>query len=376
MQNVAQAWLVYRLTQSSFMLGLVAFCGLFPVLLFSLVGGVVADRVNRHRLLILAHSLGLLQALVLAVITLGGWVQPWHIIVLSSILGVLHAFEMPARHSFIADMVPREDLPNAIALNSSAFNIARFMGPFMAGVFVGWWQEGPVFLINAVSFTAVLTGLLCMHVKPRDKTASTGSALSHIREGLSFAWHQPMIRAGLMILSMFSIVGTSMTVLMPVFAHQVFFGQSEVLGMLLGSMGIGALTGAFILAYRSTYHHLQVQIAAAGVVAGICLMLFPWMRVLLTAMPLLAIFGFCQTILAASINTLIQSLAPDQMRGRVMSIFSMVFIGLMPIGSLVSGYTAEKIGVDHTVLILGQICLLVSIIFMIYVTRKSIAAQK
>lgn len=373
---MAQAWLVYRLTESSFMLGLVSFCGLFPVLLLSLVGGVVADRVNRHRLLIIAHTLGLVQALVMAVLTLGGWVQPWHIIILSVVLGILHAFEMPARHSFLADMVPREDLPNAIALNSSAFNIARFIGPFMAGVFIGWWQEGPVFLINAVSFIAVLTGLLCMHVVPLEKSAATGSALGHIREGLSFAWGQPMIRAGLMILSMFSIVGTSMTVLMPAFAHQVFSGQAEVLGMLLGSMGIGALTGAFMLAYRSTYQHLQIQIGIAGIIAGICLMVFPSMRMLLTAMPLLAIFGFCQTILAASINTMIQSLAPDHMRGRVMSIFSMVFIGLMPIGSLISGYTAEKIGVDNTVWILGQICLLASIVFMIYVTKKPVAAKE
>jgi MFS family permease len=365
MQNVAQAWLVYRLTESSFMLGLTAFCALFPVLLLSLWGGVLADHINRHKLLVFAYSAGLAQALTLGLLTLTGHVQVWHILVLSALLGIIHALEMPARHSFLSDIVSRENLPNAIALNSSAFNIARFSGPFIAGILVANIGEGPVFIINALTFLAVIYNLLSMQLPSFQTVRTKGSVLVKMREGLGFAWSSQSIRISLMLLSVFSIVGTSLTVLMPVFTRSTFHGDSGVLGILLGTMGAGALIGALTLAYLSRNQGLQWYIGAAGLVAGLCLVVFSMTSEFMLAIPVLILFGFCQTILAASTNTLIQSQVSDVLRGRVMSIFSTVFIGFMPIGSISSGFIADRIGVNNTVYILGTISMLASIAFLI-----------
>jgi len=352
------------------MLGLAAFCGLFPVLLLGLWGGVIADHVNRHRLLIIAHTAGLIQAFLLGLLTLSGLVEPWHILVFSTVLGIIHAFEMPARHSFISDMVTRKNLPNAIALNSSAFNIARFLGPFMAGILVALWGEGVVFMINAASFLAVLYGLQLMRISPVITDGENMPVLLKIRQGLVFAWSNRQIRLSLMLLSVFSIVGTSLTVLMPVFTDIIFLGDSEVLGTLLGAMGLGALLGAFTLAYHSSYHLLHIRIGVAGFVAGLCLLVFPSISVVMLALPLLALFGYCQTILAASTNTMIQSLVEDKLRGRVMSVFSTVFIGFMPIGSLVSGSVSEVIGVQNTVYSLGIISLMCSSIYLLVIRSR------
>jgi len=362
---VAQAWLIYRLTESSFMLGLAAFCGLFPVLVLSLWGGVVADHVDRHKLLIVAHTAGLLQALLLGLLTISGSVEPWHILVFSTLLGIIHAFEMPARHTFLSDMVTREDLPNAIALNSSAFNIARFLGPFLAGILIALWGEGPVFLINSVSFLAVLYGLMHMRITIPAVKGDESAVLTKIKQGLVFAWSNKQIRTSLMLLSIFSIVGTSLTVLMPVFTDLIFHGNSEILGTLLGSMGLGALMGAFTLAYYSNYLHIARKIGSAGFVAGCCLLLFPMVSNINMALPLLAVFGYCQTILAASTNTMIQSLVDDKLRGRVMSVFSTVFIGFMPIGSIASGSIAEIIGVQNTVYALGVVSIFTSCLYLL-----------
>ena len=365
MQNVAQAWLIYRLTESSFMLGLAAFCGLVPVLLFSLLGGVLADHINRRHLLIVAHSAGLIQALLLGYLTLSGLIMPWHILVFSTVLGIIHAFEMPARHSFLSDMVTREDLANAIALNASAFNIARFIGPSLAGVLIGIWDEGVVFIINAASFVAVLIAFLAMRMNSVVvNQGSTENAFKKIQQGLHFVWKNRQIRFSLMLLSVFSIVGTALTVLMPVFTRETFHGHSEVLGLLLGAAGGGALIGALLLAYHASFKNLPRQIGSAGLMAGICLSLFPLVNDLNVALLVMAMFGFCQTILAASTNTLIQSLVSDTLRGRVMSVFSMVFIGFMPVGSISSGYIAEHLGVDITVHSFGVISIIVAAVYL------------
>ncbi len=347
------------------MLGLTAFFALFPVLLLSLWGGVLADHVNRHRLLMLAYFAGLIQALVLGLLTLSGYVQAWHILALSAVLGIIHALEMPARHTFLSDIVSRENLPNAIALNSSAFNIARFSGPFIAGILVAHIGEGPVFIINAITFLAVIYSLRRMRLPTLQTSHSKDSVLDKMREGLGFAWSNRSIRLSLMLLSVFSIVGTSLTVLMPVFTRGTFHGDSGVLGILLGTMGAGALTGALTLAYLSRIQGLQWYIGTAGMVAGLCLVLFAMISKLMLALPVLALFGFCQTILAASTNTLIQSQVSDVLRGRVMSIFSTVFIGFMPIGSISSGYIADIIGVNSTINILGTVSMLAAGVFLL-----------
>ena len=353
MQNVAQAWLVYRLTESSFMLGLVAFCSLIPVLIFSLFGGVLADRHDRRRLMIAAHSLGMVQASILAVLTIGGWVQPWHIVVLALGLGLVHAFEMPARHSLIAELVPRADLPNAVGLNSSAFNVARFLGPSLAGLLIARVGEGPVFAVNAISFGAILSALLAMRIGSKVRERPRGGALSYIRTAVGYAMSQPQIRAGLLLVGVMSMVAASTTVLMPVFAKQVFGGGSDTLGYLLGAMGLGALGGALRLARRVNGAGMDRAAGAAGVAAGVALLLVSTLdhlhlAQLHWALPILAVVGFCHSTLVASTNALIQLIVPDELRGRVMSLFSTVFIGLMPLGSLGAGAAAERIGAPLT----------------------------
>ncbi len=367
MQNVAQAWLVYRLTESSFMLGLVAFCSLVPVLVLSLYGGVLADRVDRWRLLVGAHIVGMLQALALAALTLSGVVAPWHIIGLALVLGSVHALEMPARHSFIAEMVPRENLPNAIALNSSAFNVARFVGPALAGWLVALVGEGWVFVLNALSFVAILSALASMQRVVRAPVHGHGSAWSRIREAIGFAGTDVTVRAGLLMVAMMSLVASSITVLMPVFAREVFGGGAEVLGVLLGAMGVGSLLGAVRLAHRASAEGLERMIGASGVVAGGTLAMFSSITDVGLGLPLLTIIGFCQTTLVAAINTLIQLRVPDALRGRTMSLFSMVFIGLMPVGSITAGALAQHLDVAATSRLFAALGILGSGVFLVRV---------
>lgn len=348
MQNVAQAWLVYRLTESSFMLGLVAFCSLIPVLVFSLFGGVLADRRDRRRLLLAAHALGMVQAIVLATLTLAGWVAPWHVVVLALILGLVHAFEMPARHSLVAELVPRADLSNAVALNSGGFNIARFLGPSLAGLLVAQVGEGPVFAINALSFAAILGALLALRNRTTLREHPRGGALSYIRAAVGHAMGEPHIRAGLLLVGAMSLVAAATTVLMPVFAKEVFGGGSESLGYLLGAMGLGSMFGALHLARRRESAGMDRAVGAAGMVAGVALLVLSTVGHLYLALPVLAVVGFCHTTLVASTNALIQLLAPDELRGRLMSLFSTVFIGLMPFGSLGAGSAAEHLGAPLT----------------------------
>lgn len=369
MQNVAQAWLVYRLTHSSMMLGVVAFCNLAPVLFFSLVAGVLADRMSRWKLLVLANTLAALQALTLGVLTLGGWVRPWHIIGLALLIGVIHALEMPARHSFVPEMVPREDLSNAIALNSSAFNVARFLGPSVAGLLVALWGEGWVFMINSLSFGAILLALLRMRLTPRVRQMAHGSMRKQLGEGIRYAWEQRHVRAGLLLIAIISLVAASTTVLMPVFAKQIFSGGSEIMGAMLGAMGIGSLLGALTLARRRRSDRQNRLIGLAGIVAGLALLAFSLSHTLLFALPILAVVGYCQTTLVASTNTLIQLLVPDILRGRVMSLFSMIFIGLMPIGSLTAGIIAQYWGATWSVRLFAALCVLGAAVFLLRAGR-------
>lgn len=367
MQSIAQAWLVYRLTGSSFMLGLVSFCTLFPVFLFSLFAGVLADRVDRRRLLLLATTLGIVHAVILALLVLTDRVEPWHIVLLALFIGCVHAMETPARHSFIADLVQRRDLSNAIALNSSAFNIARFMGPPIAGVLISLKGEGFVFLLNAASYLAVLLGYLLMRIQVVPRESSLNSALTDIYQSLSFAFRHIHIRSALMLVGLGSIVGASISVLMPVFTREVYAGGSLELGYLMGAMGAGALVGALALARRGSATSIERVIGYAGLTTGSTLLLFAYSHVLVLAMCLLFVAGGAQTVLAASSNTIIQASTPDRLRGRVMSLFSMIFIGMMPLGSLLAGVLAQSLGAAHTVMLFAGICIAGAILFLFYV---------
>ena len=356
MQNVAQAWLVYRLTDSSFLLGFVAFMGLMPVLVFGLVGGVLADRYPRKPLMVAAQSLALAQAVTLAVLTLTGWVEVWHIIALAFVLGVVHAFEMPTRHSFLAEIVPRAQLPNAIALNSSLFNLARSLGPALAGWLVAAAGEGVVFVINAGTFVLLLLGLWAIRM-PGAGSERPGSRPGALLEGLRYAARHPRIRAALLLLASVSLLSTGYSVLMPVFSKEVFGGGPETLGLLLGAAGVGALVAALRLAYLSGRQQLDRQIGGAVIAAGVAMVGFTATATLPVALPLLAVVGFALTTLIASTNTLLQMLVADTLRGRVMALFSVLFIGANSLGNLLAGTVADRFGAPNTVLAFGAIAL-------------------
>jgi MFS family permease len=356
MQSLAQAWLLYRLTQSGLMLGLAGAALMLPSLVLGLYGGVLADRFSRRHLLLGAQALAMLQALALAVLTLGGWVQPWHILTLALLLGMVQAFELPARHSFVAQLVPRADLANAIALNASLFHASRLVGPAIAGVLVALIGEGWVFLINAVTFIAVLGSLLAIRL-PQAPEEHAPSARG-LRAGLSYARHHAPIRAALSMVAAVSLLGSSAAVLMPVFAVEVFGVGAGRLGALMGAIGAGALIGAFVLAGRRDQEGLERVIAVAGIGTGLALLLFALTPVFGLALVLLAGIGFCMTSVMASSNTFIQLAVPDGLRGRVMSLFSIALHGMVPLGNLAVGAVADLAGAAWAVAVNGLLLML------------------
>lgn len=366
MQHVAQAWLVYRLTGSGFMLGVVAFLSHLPVLLFGLFGGVLADRWPRRRILLVAHAFAMTQALALTVLTLGGWVGIGHIMVLAIGLGLAHAIEMPARHGLMAELVPREQLPNAIALNSSLFSLARFIGPSVAGVLVVAVGEGWVFGINALSFFAVLVALWAMGPTASSVARSTRTTLG---DGLRFALVHRPIRAALLLVLMVSLFGVPYSVLMPLIADRMLGGAADTLGWLLGAAGFGALIGAIRLANRTVTDGLRRTAGWAGVSAGAALIVVARLDSVAAAVLVLLVVGFGFTTLVASTSTFIQLQVDDALRGRTMALFSVAFIGMTPIGHLLAGALAEWLGTAMTLTLSGGACVAGSIAYLCTRTR-------
>ncbi len=370
MQNVAQAWLVYRLTESSFLLGLVAFTSLIPVLLFGLVGGWLADHLPRRRLFFATQLLALLQALTLAGLTFSGHIAVWQIILLSFFLGCVHAVEIPARHSLLPGLVPRAEMHNAIALNSSVFNLARFLGPAIAGVLIARVGEAWVFLINGFTFAATLLALLAMGLEakaiPGERRKRGG-----VLDGFHYAWRDTTLRNAILLVSMVSLCASPYTVLMPVFAREVFHGGPDVLGYLLGAAGCGALLAALRLAGRRESEGIQRWIAQAAIAAGAALMLFSQLSWFAAALLVLAGAGFAVTTVIASTNTYLQLGVPDELRGRVMSLFSSLFIGVAPVGNLLAGSLAEALGVQPALLLLGIGCLLAGLFYRGWVSGQT-----
>ena len=354
MQNLAQAWLLYRLTGSAFMLGLASAATLLPSLVLGVYGGALADRFSRRNLLMAAQALAMVQALVLAGLTLTGAVQPWQVLVLALLLGVVQALELPARHSLVAQLVPRADLANAIALNSSLFHAARLVGPAIAGVLVAWIGEGWVFLLNAGTFIAVLVSLRAIRLPP--PTADTAAdRLPGLWAGLAHVRTHPPVRAALAMVATVALLGSSAAVLLPVFAVEVFATGAERLGLLMGSIGVGALAGALLLAGRRDPVGLESVIAVAGVAVGLALVLFAVTPVFGLALAWLAIVGFCMTSVMASSNAFIQLATPDRLRGRVMALFSVAMHGMLPLGSLLVGALADVLGAAWTVGLCGTL---------------------
>ena len=349
MQTIAEAWLVYRLTGSSLLLGTAGFCSQFPVFLVAPLGGIVADRHNRQRVVIATQAASMVLALILAILTLTGLVRVWQVFTLAALLGVVNAFDIPARQAFLVDMVGKEDLMNAIALNSSMFNAARVVGPAIAGILVAKIGEGWCFFANGVSYIAVIIGLMMMRVQRPARLASSASPMVHIKEGFRFVRHTRPIVVILLLLGLVSLVAMPYTVLMPLFADRILHGGARGLGILMGATGVGALLGALTLASRSGVRGLGKWVAFSCGGFGVFLVLFAFSRIFWLSAALLLPVGFCMMLQMSSSNTLIQAMSPDHLRGRVMSVYSMMFMGLAPFGALFGGALADRLGAPRTV---------------------------
>jgi MFS family permease len=362
MQSVAQAWLVYRMTKSALLLGSVGFASQIPVFLIAPFGGITADRVNRQRLVIATQTAAMILAGILAWLTLSGRVQVWHVFVLAALLGVVNAFDIPGRQSFLIDMVGKEDLMNAIALNSSMFNGARVVGPAVAGILVARIGEGWCFAANSISYVAVIAGLLLMkvHGVPR---LSSQSPIEDIIEGFRWVNQTRIIRALLLLIGLVSLVGMPYTVLMPVFADKILHGGARGLGILMGATGVGALFGALTLAAKTGVKGLGRWVTLTCASFGISLFLFSFSTSFWLSAALLLPAGYSMMLQMACSNTLIQTIVPDHLRGRVMSVYSMMFMGMAPFGAFFGGALANRLGAPVTVAAGGVACILGAIWF-------------
>jgi MFS family permease len=364
MQRIALAWLVYQMTHSEFLLGLVGFASQSPSLVLSPVAGVVADRTDRYRLLILTQTLAMLQAVVLTILVLTGLIRIWHVIVLSTILGVINSFDMPTRQAFMVQMVDdKKDLGNAIALNSSMVNAARLLGPSVAGLLIAAVGEGVVFLINAVTYLAVIVSLLLMKITKAHLRIQKAKGWHQLKDGMRYAAGFEPIRALLLMLALMSVMGMPYAVLMPVFAKDILHGGPDTLGFLMGASGVGALAGAIYLAGRKSVLGLGRLIPLASGTFGLALIVFSFSRSIYLSLALMMLSGVGMMIQLASSNTLLQTMVDDDKRGRVMSLYTTSFMGMMPIGSLIAGTVAGHIGAPWTVFGGGAACVLGAAVF-------------
>ncbi|MBI2818617.1 MAG: MFS transporter [Acidobacteria bacterium] len=361
-QTVALNWLVYRLTGSAVMLGLIGFASQIPYL-FSPIGGVVADRISRHRMIILTQALSTIQAVLLGWLTLTGQVRIWHIFFLALALGVIGMFDMTGRQSFLVEMVGKEDLVNAIALNSSVYNSGRIVGPAVAGVLVAAIGEGWCFLLNASSFLAVIVGLLLMRLPPPAARTHGISPVEQLREGINYVRRHDPSRALLINLGIVSIMSYSFIVLMPVFADRMLGGGPKTLGVLMSAFGAGALLGAMYMASLTGLRGLSRTIVRATIVYSIALILFAFSPSIALASFFLIVTGFGMMLQVASTNTGLQSITPDALRGRVMGFYGMMFMGMVPIGSLVAGWLGEWIGASYTVSLGAAVSIVAALVF-------------
>ena len=373
MTRIATAWLVYRLTKSSLLLGTVSFAGQIPTFLLAPFAGVLVDRMNRRNVLVWTQVLAMVQSLALAALTLSRHITIHEILALSVFQGVINAFDMPGRQSFMVQMVEnRGDLSNAIAINSSMVNLARLVGPSLAGLVIAATNEGWCFLIDGVSYIAVIASLLLMRVHVDALKRSTASMLDQLKEGWTYVSNFVPIRTILLLFAVISLMGMPFVVLMPVFAAQVLHGGPHTLGFLMGALGVGALTSALSLVLRKSVRGLLKMIPIAAAVFGTGLIAFGLSHVLWLSLLLMLFTGFGMMQGLTASNTIIQTLVPEDKRGRVMSYYTVAFVGMAPFGSLMAGGLAHAIGAPHTVIFSGVACIAGSLWFWsrIKVIRK------
>jgi MFS family permease len=363
-QRIATPWLVYHITDSAFLLGIVGFAGQLPTFLIAPFAGVLTDRRNRYHILIITQVAAMVQALLLALLYFTGKIQVWHIVVLSIFLGIINAFDVPARQSFLVEMVDKkEDLGNAIALNSTMVNGARLLGPSIAGLLISFTGEGICFLINGLSYLFVIGSLLLMTVAPRKAKSHDKNVLKELKEGFSYAFGWAPIRYIILLLALIALMGMPYTILAPVFAKEVLHGGSHTFGFLMGASGLGALIGALYLASRKDASGIVRIVPVAAGIFGLGLISFSLSRFLPLSLVMMMIIGLGMMLQMASSNTILQTIVDDDKRGRIMSIYTMAFIGTAPFGSFMAGSLAKLIGAPYTVLIGGIACVVGAVIF-------------
>lgn len=364
MTQTATLWLVYQISSSAFYLGMVGFVSQAPAFLLGPIAGTWVDRVNRHRLLILTQALSMGQSFALAAFAFAGRIDVPHLLILGALQGVINAFDMPARQALVVEFVEdREHLGNAIALNSTSFNLARLGGPALAGLLIAAVGPAWCYLIDGLSFVAVIVCLLLMRFPPREIVPHPKNALGDLRDGLKYAATHPVIRALIVLVMVVSFFGFSFSVLVPIFARDVFHGDARTLGFLMSASGCGALTAALFLSVREGVKGLSKSIVTGGLLLGVGLILFSRANLLWLALPCMYAVGLGGVLLMASSNTVIQTVVDNQMRGRVMALFTMAFTGTAPVSNLVMGWMAQRVGGATVLLFTGSICVLAAWVF-------------
>lgn len=367
MQTTAQLWLVYKLTNSAALLGVFGFASQVPILFLAALGGYIGDRYNRHHGVIWTQAVSMVLAFSLAALTFANIIQVWELIFVAFLVGVVNSFDVPIRQAFLVEMVSIEDLPNAIALNSSIFNGARVVGPAIAGFALAWKGPAWCFFLNGVSFLAVIGALLAMRLVKKVSKKEAGSPFQSLMQGFRFAMSDLPIRSTLLLLSMLSLLGLQYSVFLPIFASDVLHRGAKGFGLLMSAAGVGAVLGALHFAARTSYKGLARWIGATSAVCAVGLVLFSQSRVFWLSMAMLLVVGFCATVQMAATNTTLQNRVPDQLRGRIMAVYATMFMGVQPIGSLLAGGVATRIGAPYTLAVFGTLCFLGSMVFILRV---------
>ena len=358
LQLTAMPWLVYRLTGSVLLLGTIGFLSQVFILALSPFAGAFADHLDKKKILLATQFLSMIQALLLAWLTLSGALKLWHIVILASALGILNAFDMPARQAFVMEMVNKDDLMNAIGLNSLLFNSARLMGPALAGILIASFGEGICFLVNGLSFIAVLAALFFIVPVRRFVPGRTVPILRKFLSGLDYVKNTPRIAAVLVLLSVTGLVGVFQTILMPVFVKDIYRLDASGLGIFMSAMGIGALSGTLFIASRKTAAGIEKTICASSFALGVLIIAFSFIYNVVVACCILAVTGFFAVLQMGLTNTLIQITTPDEMRGRVMGFFIMAFMGFAPLGSISAGFLADRFSAPVTVAAGGTLAII------------------
>ena len=370
MTRIATAWLVYELTKSALLLGFVSFAGQIPTFILAPFAGVLVDRLNRRTVLIWTQSLAMVQSLALAGLTLAHIITVPEILALSAFQGLINAFDMPGRQAFMVQMVEeRNDLSNAIAINSSMVNLARLVGPSLAGIVIAATNEGWCFLIDGLSYIAVIASLVLMRVHVAQVKRAAASITEQLREGWAYVATFVPVRAILLLFALVSLMGMPYVVLMPIFAARVLHGGAHTLGFLMGAAGVGALISALSLVARKTVRGLLKMIPISAALFGAGLFAFGLSRLNWLSMALMVVVGFGMMQGMTASNTIIQTLVPEDKRGRVMSYYTAAFVGMAPFGSLLAGGLAHWIGAPRTVMLTGSCCIVGSALFTSRIQR-------